>query len=77
MADATRSLLSQFLTAIGSGADVAAVGLPPGGSLPSAFAVSDLAQASIGAAGAALSGLVATAGRPPSVTVDRDLASAW
>ena len=77
VADATRSLLTQFLAALGSDADGATVGLPAGGSLPSAFAVSDLAQASIGAAGAALSGFVATTGQRPSVTVDRDLASAW
>ncbi len=52
--------------------------LPPGGSLPSAFAVSDLAQASIGAAGAALARLAAgPGGSAGPVTVDRDLASAW
>ena len=54
-------------------------GLPAGGTLPSAFAVSDLAQASVGAAGAALARLVAGpgGGTAPTVTVDRDLASAW
>jgi crotonobetainyl-CoA:carnitine CoA-transferase CaiB-like acyl-CoA transferase len=55
------------------------VRLLPGGSLPSAFAVSDLAQAAIGAAGVALARSVAAgpdAAASP-VTVDRDLASAW
>ena len=72
-----------LLAAIGE--EVGGAGPPPvvtlgtGSSLPSVFAVSDLAQASIGAAGAALSSLVATSGggHPPAVTVDRDLASAW
>ena len=51
----------------------------PGGTLPSAFAVSDLAQASMAAAGTALSRFVAgpDGTDPPPVTVDRDLASAW
>lgn len=50
-----------------------------GGTLPSVFAVSDLAQASIGVAGSALASLVAlqSGDRSPTVTVDRDGASAW
>lgn len=48
------------------------------GSLPSVFAVTELATASIGAAGLALSDLVAAAtGTRPAVTVDRRLASMW
>ena len=53
------------------------------GALPSVFPVSDLAAASIAAAGIAVSDLVAgrgsTAGQPviPEVTVDRRLASLW
>ena len=45
---------------------------------PSRFPVTDLAVASIGAAGIALADLLASAGEPSaSVTVDRHLASAW
>ncbi|MDE0573119.1 CoA transferase [Demequina sp. B12] len=48
------------------------------GSLPSVFAVTELATASIAAAGAAVSSLVSlTTGSRPAVTVDRRLASAW
>jgi len=48
------------------------------GSLPSAFAVSDLAAASVATVGLALSELVArTSGRAPQVAVDRRLASLW
>ncbi len=48
-----------------------------GGSLDSIFAVSDLAQASIGAAGSAMAALQSEGGRAPSVFVDRDLANGW
>jgi crotonobetainyl-CoA:carnitine CoA-transferase CaiB-like acyl-CoA transferase len=48
------------------------------GSLPSAFHVTDLAAASIGAAGLAVSELVAaTSPATPKVAVDRRLASLW
>ena len=48
------------------------------GELPSVFSVSDLAVASIGAAGAALSELMNTQfGERPTVAVDRRLASLW
>lgn len=48
------------------------------GSLPSAFAVSDLAAASVGAACLAVAELVHTRrGTPPQVAVDRRLASFW
>ncbi len=48
------------------------------GALPSTFAVTDLASASIGAAGQAVAQLIQQqTGRLPSVTVDRRLASFW
>jgi len=48
------------------------------GSLPSAFAVSDLAAAAVAAAGLALAELVArTQGQAPQVVADRRLASLW
>lgn len=48
------------------------------GALPSTFAVTDLASASIGAAGQAVAQLVlAMTGRLPAVSVDRRLASFW
>jgi len=63
----------------------AALDLPPtpltvteAGALPSTFAVTDLASASIGAAGQAVAQLVlAMTGRLPAVSVDRRLASFW
>ncbi len=75
--DAAR-ILTEIQAALRGGPSPA-VSLPSGGSLVSAFAVSDLAQASVAAAGAALARYVAlTRGtRPPSVYVDRDRASAW
>lgn len=54
------------------------VAIESGGGLPSAFCVSDLAAASIAAAGLAVSNLIAATGRPPpGVRVDRRLASFW
>lgn len=48
------------------------------GALPSTFAVTELASASIGAAGQAVAQLLLQqTGRQPSVTVDRRLASFW
>ena len=48
------------------------------GALPSTFAVTDLAAASIGAAGQAIAQLIEQqTGRLPSVSVDRRLASLW
>lgn len=63
----------------------AALGLPPTpiafngrGALPSAFAVTDLACASLAAAGQAVSELIRQqSGELPNVTVDRRLASFW
>ena len=55
------------------------VDLRAGGSLRSAFAASDLAQASVAAAGVALARFMAVRGgrEEGAVVVDRDLASAW
>jgi crotonobetainyl-CoA:carnitine CoA-transferase CaiB-like acyl-CoA transferase len=76
--DRARQFLEQFLDALGGPGATPAVELPTGGSLPSVFAVSDLAQASVGAAAASLARLVALdGGAMPTSTVDRDLASAW
>jgi hypothetical protein len=47
------------------------------GDLPSVFATSDLAQASVAAAGIALAGLVSSAAPLPGVSCDRRLASMW
>src|SRR5882757_7705654 len=48
------------------------------GDLPSVFAVSDLASASIGAAGLAIAELISASGaEAPPVEVDRRLASFW
>jgi len=78
MSDTTRALMARFLEATGVGSDATDVVLAPGGNLPSAFAVSDLAQAAVGAAAAALARIVTAEGdRRANVTVDRDLASAW
>jgi len=73
-----RSLFDRFAVALGDPGPMPDVDLPDGGSLPSVFAVSDLAQASVAAAGASLARLVAVDGaRAPTTRVDRDLASAW
>ncbi len=78
MTDRGRLLLDQFLWALDGPGPITGVELAAGGSLPSVFAVSDLAQASVGAAGAACARLVALGGgTAPTVVVDRDLASAW
>lgn len=62
----------------GAPAALGQVDLSGRGGLPSVFAVSDLAAASVGAAGLALADLVAAAsGRRPAVRVDRRLASFW
>jgi crotonobetainyl-CoA:carnitine CoA-transferase CaiB-like acyl-CoA transferase len=71
-------MLQQLLDSLGIPGAADRISLPGGGSLPSVFAVSDLAQASVGAAGAALARLVALGGgEAPAVVVDRDQASAW
>lgn len=72
-------MLSTFQSALGTSPRSQEITLTDGDSLSSIFAVSDLAQASIGAAAGALASLIASmnSARPPRVTVDRDLASAW
>jgi hypothetical protein len=71
-------MLTQFMDALGGPGPSPDILLPAGGSLPSVFAVSDLAQASVAAAGAALARLVGLEeASAPDVLVDRDLASAW
>jgi len=78
MTGPARAMLDQFLRALGASGPGTSVELVRGGSLPSVFAVSDLAQASVAAAGAACARLVALdGGAAPGVVVDRDLASAW
>ena len=59
MSDRPPSCSTGFLDALGLPGARPEVTLHPGGTLPSAFGVSDLAQASIGAAGAALARLAA------------------
>ena len=78
MTDRARQFLDQFVDVLGGPGAAPPVELPSGGSLPSVFAVSDLAQASVGAAADSLARLVALdGGAMPTSTVDRDLASAW
>jgi CoA-transferase family III len=80
MSDRAQLLLDRILEVLPAPGPLPEVQLPGGGTLPSAFPVSALAQASIGAAGAALAtvrtgpdGAIA----PATVTVRPDLASAW
>ncbi len=77
MTAVARSILAQFESALGTGSSE--VDLAGGRSLPSIFAVSDLAQASVASAAGALGALISTrTGRPgPDITVHRQLASAW
>ncbi len=84
MTATAHALFGQFSGALGGPGPTPVVALPDGGSLASAFAVSDLAQASVAVAGASLARLVAVGGvggvggvGAPTVRVDRDLASAW
>ncbi len=72
------SLLSTIWAACGTPGDLPPVEVQGVGALPSVFAVTDLAAASVGAAGAAVAELVAVSGQSaPAVRVDRRLASAW
>ena len=78
MTERARDFLDEFLSALDGPLPLPDVALSDGGSLPSVFAVSDLAQGSVAAAGAACAALIgADGGVAPDVTVDRDLASAW
>ena len=72
--------MTDLLTPIQAALDLAQTPLSLGesGALPSAFAVTDLAAASIGAAGQAIAELVRQqTARLPSLSVDRRLASFW
>ncbi len=72
--------MTDLLTPIQAALDFPHIALPEtsAGALPSAFAVTDLAVASIGAAGQAVARLIQQqTGRLPSVSVDRRLASLW
>ncbi len=78
MTETASALLAGFQGALGAPAAPVAVTLSAGGSLRSVFAVTDLAQSSMGAAGASLASLIGLNGAAvPDVVVDRDLASAW
>jgi hypothetical protein len=74
-----RQLLSRMWGALGGDAAIIDhLELVGSGDLPSAFAVSGLAAAAVGAAAAAVAELIATeSGGLPSVTIDRRLASLW
>ncbi|AZF44107.1 CoA transferase, CAIB/BAIF family [Pseudomonas sp. R1-43-08] len=72
--------MTDLLTPIQAALDLPHTPLPLNepGALPSAFAVTDLAAASIGAAGQAVAELIRQqTARLPSVSVDRRLASFW
>lgn len=72
--------MTDLLTPIQAALDLPQTPLPltEAGALPSTFAVTDLASASIGAAGQAVAQLIQQqTGRLPSVSVDRRLASFW
>ncbi|KRP43240.1 CoA-transferase family III [Pseudomonas libanensis] len=72
--------MTDLLTPIQAALDLphAAIAMTETGALPSAFAVTDLAAASIGAAGQAIAQLIQQqTGRLPNVSVDRRLASLW
>jgi hypothetical protein len=73
------AFLTDIWTALGGDAALLSRVLSTGeGDLPSAFAVSDLAVASIGAAGLAVAELMTSGwGTPPLVHVDRRLGSFW
>ena len=74
-----RALLSSIWSAAGGPAQVLSrIEFSGAGDLPSVFAVTDLAAASVGAAGAAVAELVAALfDELPAVRVDRRLASFW
>jgi crotonobetainyl-CoA:carnitine CoA-transferase CaiB-like acyl-CoA transferase len=77
-AQAIRPILNQCITALNL-SDVAGkrLNIMGAGSLVSCFPVTELATASVGAAGLALADLLTELGHEPSVTVDRRLASLW
>jgi len=73
------SLLAEIWPALGgASADLASVRFVGAGRLPSAFAVTDLAAASVATAALAVGEWIASAGGPaPAVRVDSRLASLW
>jgi len=75
----TREFLAAMWSALGGPAEVLeSVDFAGSGELPSVFAVSDFAAASVGAAGAATAELIgARFGELPRVSVSRRLASLW
>lgn len=79
MPDATRNAVAVIWHALGGGSEwPGRLVIRGDGGLRSAFAVSDLAGASVGAACLAVAELVhARRGGPPRATVDRRLASFW
>ena len=76
---AAETFLSDIWTSLGGDAgSLFAVTMTGEGALPSAFAVSDLAAASVAAAGLAVAELISARNGPlPSVHLDRRLASFW
>lgn len=75
---ASRMLAEIWRALEGAPAQLSPVRLTGGGALPSVFATSDLAQASVAAAGLAAADLVqACGGALPVVACDRRLASMW
>ena len=72
----TLRFLAEIAAAFDADAD-APLAVTGGGDLPSWFAVSDLAAASVGAAGLMLARYAADGDAIPAVTVDRRLASLW
>ncbi len=79
MPDATRDALARLWSALeGPPGQAEALRVEGEGALPSAFAVSDLAAATLGAACLAVAELVAARhGTRPAASVDRRLASFW
>ncbi|QJQ00970.1 CoA transferase [Herbaspirillum rubrisubalbicans Os34] len=78
-ATTAHAMLTEIWQALdGPAATLSAVQLSGQGALPSVFATSDLAQASVAAAGLALAELVQAGGAPlPQVVCERRLASLW
>src|ERR1700676_1776576 len=75
---AADSFLREIWTSLGGEEQIHNATLIGAGELASIFAVSDLAAASIAAAGLAIAELIGTSGgAPPSARVDRRLASFW
>jgi crotonobetainyl-CoA:carnitine CoA-transferase CaiB-like acyl-CoA transferase len=76
--DVAAAMLSGLWAALGGAGDGDGVRFSGRGALPSRFAVTDFAAATLGAVGAAVAELVSAAdGAPPAVEVDRGLATVW